>query len=111
MSNNDNQESDQESDQETEIWERFGNQGSDQEAEIWREHFENKINQFKLTENELQRDHSRKYWALIALIFGFFLSVCLDLLISNDRWITGKFSASIVPILAFILGTNINNNK
>lgn len=63
-------------------------------------------------ENESKRDHARKNWALIALMVGFFLSICLDAGLFSfyrERWVTEIFVTSLVPILAFILGTNTNN--
>lgn len=63
-------------------------------------------------ENESKRDHARKNWALIALMVGFFLSVCLDVglfFFDKERWVTEIFVTSLVPILAFILGTSTNN--
>lgn len=62
-----------------------------------------------------EREDNRKFWALIALFFGFFFAVIMDVVLTSfgkDKWVTPIFATTIVPILAFILGMDFaSKNK
>lgn len=120
--------SNQDTDEEVlEVWEWEREQESKQSVPSW-ERFELKPlapsipkpdllekDLFQLKDKEFERDHWRKLAALFALMLGFFISSSIDVWQDAyqgvDPWVTNIFVTSIVPILAFILGANINNNK
>ena len=69
----------------------------------------------EISDRNSKRDHIRRLWALLLLVAGFFCSVLLDVAnhyinASNEPWVSKLFTTSIVPILAFILGTEKRNN-
>ncbi|GJL71923.1 MAG: hypothetical protein NMNS01_11220 [Nitrosomonas sp.] len=89
-------------------------QDSDEKPEDWGQSADEKDVSELYKIKELEKDHKRKSMALACLMAGFFISVCLDLgliAFSKERWTTEIYVTSIVPILAFILGTTTKNNK
>lgn len=67
----------------------------------------------EIEDRNLNRDHRRKYTALIFVMAGFFASSLLDMYLSFDNksmWVTDLFTKTIVPILAFVLGAHINRD-
>ncbi len=71
----------------------------------------NDVPEITLRQRQSDQDHFRRFWSLVLLSTGFFLSVIIDTVLlyytKEAAWVTEAFSKTIVPILAFVLGASI----